>query len=105
MWNRLVPRRYVAWRAQRYADPVDRLKYLRRAGAVSPALGAKKLLRMRWTRLAPFGFVVLLMIPLPTISDVALFRDMPALAVEPRPADAARPSRGLVSPGFTSMGR
>ena len=92
----VTPARFVEWRARRYADPVERLKYLRRARGMGAPRDRGRLARVRWSRLAPAAFVALLIMPLPTVSDIALLDELPVLSVDPSPADARLPSVWLV---------
>jgi hypothetical protein len=79
----------IECRARFIRDPVEKLRYLRRA-AGEPVPARK---RREWSscrRLSPALIVVLLLVPIPTVSDVPMFRGLegsPPVTTDTAPAE------------------
>jgi len=82
-------------RAALCRDPVDRLRYLRHAQAGIPESKSRKR-SFAWKRLALMACLLVVVMPLPTISNVMLTRDVQPVRAAVNPANATPPDVWLV---------
>lgn len=99
-WRQRVPPRNIEAEAAMYRDPVKRLRFLRRAEEAWTLDGSEPMTprrrRRRWVHWSPLLLIVLVLVPIPTASDMAMTTEPVILTPEPHPADEIAPKVWLV---------